>query len=120
MSESGSRVLDQSQVTGLCGVRGQDTVLSVPLYTQMYNLNWNLMLGVGLASLSASFVHATDQSHTQDSANLQHFYFLPETSWSSTVISATMGYNLQYNNVARQAEGNFCSYYQIEGNKNAR
>lgn len=76
--------------------------------------------GVGLASLSASFVHATDQSHTQDSANLQHFYFLPETSWSSTVISATMGYNLQYNNVARQAEGNFCSYYQIEGNKNAR
>ena len=57
-------------------------------------------------------LHKTDQSHAQDSANLQHYILLRDKLVTHAVIRATLGFNLQCNNVARQVEGKCCPYYR--------
>ena len=57
-------------------------------------------------------LHTTDQSHAQDSANLQHYILLRDKLVTHAVIRATVGFNLQCNNVARQVEGKCCLYYR--------
>ena len=53
-------------------------------------------------------LHTTDQSRAQDSAN----YYLRDRLVTHAVICATVGFNLQCNNVARQLEGKCCPYYR--------
>ena len=60
----------------------------------------------------ACLLHTTDQSHAQDSANLQHHILLRDKLVTDAVILATVGFNLQCNNVARQVEGKCCPYYR--------
>lgn len=57
-------------------------------------------------------LHTTDQSYVQDSANLQHYILLQDKLVTNMVIRATKGFNLQWNNVARQVEEKCCPYYQ--------